>query len=552
MGHKNPDADSICSAIAYANLKTLQGHKGYIPARCGNTNARIDTILTRFSQPTPLFLGDVSPRVSDIMVKNVVKAKENATIAEALRLVDEYDVRVLPVVDDVNHVKGYLSIFKMGDYFIPKAREPRSMRHVRTSINSVAEALSADIKYLRDGDSIEDMFVKIGAMDIRSFGRYSSHEQIPANQTIIIVGDRWDIQHRCIQIGVRLLVITGGLGIDQEVIDSARAQGVSLMVSPYDSATTAWTIRTASRIKSLIEPNYISFPPNERLKDVSRKIATSQAQAFMVTEENGELVGIFTKTDILKPTKTKLVLVDHNEMTQAVPGAADVNIVEIIDHHRIGSINTQQPILFINEPVGSTCTIIADQFRRANLMPSSEIAGVMMSGLISDTLNLTGPTTTEKDVELMRWLEEIAGVKSDELAKELFSSGSVILSQSPDEVIRSDQKFYNEGDARYSVSQIEELGFQNFWSKSDELIEALENLVKSERLIFACVLVTDINRHNSLLVIKGDPEFINQIHYPEVEKGVIFDLQGVVSRKKQLIPFLTTALRGLAPSENKG
>ncbi|MBT6769399.1 MAG: putative manganese-dependent inorganic diphosphatase [Opitutales bacterium] len=543
IGHKNPDADAICSAIAYANLKILQGHKGYIPARCGNTNARIDTILQKFSQPTPLFVGDVSLLVKDIMVRDVVHIHEDATLFEALQLIDKYDVRVLPVTDENKQLKGYLSIFQMGDYFIPKFQQPRAMRQVHTSINDVVTTLKADVIFVRDEDSLEDMYVKIGAMDIRSFGKFTGSDAIPSNETIIIVGDRWDIQQRSIQIGVRLLVITGSLGVDQEVIDLAREKGVSLIISPYVSATTAWTIRTASRISKLVESNSVVFGPDQRLDQVSRRIANSNAQAFMVTGEGDRLIGLFTKTDVLKPNKTNLILVDHNEMSQAVPGASDVNIKEVIDHHRLG-INTAQPIRFINDPVGSTCTIIAQLFRQSNIEPNPEIAGIMMSGIISDTLNLTGPTATDQDTEVISWLEKIAGIQSSELAMEIFNSGSIILSMVAEEVICSDQKFYEENDFRFSVAQIEELGFRNFWDHSEELSEALENFVARENLDFACVLITDINHHNSLLLAKGDDEFINNISYPSVQKGLIYDLKGIVSRKKQLIPFITATLKG--------
>lgn len=545
IGHKNPDADAVCSAIAYANFKTLSGQKGYLPARCGNTNARIDTILGKFNQPTPLFVGDVSPRVRDIMVRDVVKTRAGSTMHEALELIDRHDVRVLPVVDDDNRLQGIVSIFQMGDHFIPKYQEPRAMRHVYTTINDVVRSLKAEVKCVRDGDNLEDMYVKIGAMDIRSFGKFTGSDAIPAQQTIVIVGDRWDIQQRSIQIGVRLLVITGSLGVDPEVIDLAKEKGVSLIISPLDSATTAWAIRTAGRIDSLVEKDYVSFSPTEKLTQVARRIANSPAHAFMVTEDSGKLLGIFTKTDILKPIGTSLILVDHNEMSQAVPGASEVNIAEIIDHHRLAPLHTQQPILFINEPVGSTCTIIADLFRRHDIEPSSEIAGIMMSGIISDTLNLTGPTSTEKDSDLMEWLEPIAGIKAQDLANEIFSSGSIILSMEAEEVIRADQKFYDEMGVRFSVSQIEELGFNNFWDHSSQLETALENFAKEENLFFACVLVTDINRHNSLLLIKGSEEFIESITYPPVEKGLIYDLQGIVSRKKELIPYLTSLLKGL-------
>jgi len=547
IGHKNPDADSICSAIAYANLKILQGHKGYIPARCGNTNARIDTILSKFSQPVPLFLGDVSPRVRDIMVHDVVKVQENSTLFEALELIDEYDVRVLPVVNSEGQLKGHVSIFQMGDYFVPKFSEPKAMRQVHTSINDVVKALRADVKYARDPDSIEDMYVKIGAMDIRSFGKFTGSDAIPANETIIIVGDRWDIQQRSIQIGVRLLVITGSLGVDPEVMELAKEKGVSLIISPLDSATTAWTIRTATRITRIVESNSVAFSPDQPVKQLGWRVANSAAQAFMVTDESDRLLGIFSKTDVLKPNKTRLILVDHNEMSQAVPGANEVNIIEVIDHHRLG-INTAQPIRFINDPVGSTCTIIAELFRNSDIEPTPEIAGIMMSGIISDTLNLTGPTSTSQDSEAMAWLEKIAGIKGGDLAKEIFNSGSIILTMTPEEIIRADQKFYEENNFRFSVSQIEELGFQNFWNHEDPLMEALEQFVKKESLDFACVLITDINEHNSILIVAGHEGFIGNISYPHIQEGPVFDLKGVVSRKKQLIPYITSTLKGIGPT----
>jgi manganese-dependent inorganic pyrophosphatase len=248
--------------------------------------------------------------------------------------------------------------------------------------------------------------------------------------------------------------------------------------------------------------------------------------------EDGRLLGILTRTDILKPSRTRLVLVDHNEMTQAVTGAEEVTITEIIDHHRLGSLSTQQPILFINDPVGSTCTIIAELFRRDGLAPTPQIAGILMSGIISDTLHLNSPTSTEKDTVLLTWLSRLASIDSRQLADLIFSSGSVILANPPEKVIRTDFKIYDEDNVRFAVSQVEELGFGNFWQHSKQLIRALDDLCTQEKLCFACLLVTD-------------PEITARITYSSVEEGEIFDLPGIVSRKKQLIPYLSTLLREL-------
>jgi len=555
IGHKNPDADAICAAIAYASLKEAKGEIGYAPARCGNSNARIDTILARFHQPLPIYLSDVTPRVRDVMVRDVVSICEFATCAEALELIDQHDVRILPVVTSDQRVIGSVSIFQLGSFFVPHMREPREMRKVFTSLTHIVRALKARIVHVANADLAEDLFVRVGAMDVKSFGKVSSGEGVPMEKTIIIVGDRSDIQLRSIHLGVRALVVTGNLPVEDEIIQAAKQNGVSLMVSPYDSATTAWVIRSATTIERLVDRKFASLSADIRLSDLRKKLATSTVAAYMVVNDEGKLQGILTKTDVLKPVKTRLVLVDHNEMSQAVTGADQVTIAEIIDHHRLGSLNTQQPILFINEPVGSTCTIIADLFRREGLVPSPDIAGIMMSGIISDTLHLNSPTTTEKDGTILAWLSKIASVNSRELANEIFSSGSVILANPPDKVIRSDFKIYEEDGVRFAVSQIEELGFANFWQHSRDLAKALKQLREDESLLFACVLVTDINTQNSLLLVKGEAEFIDRISYPSVQKDEIFDMPGVVSRKKQLIPYIGGILKemhtyGVIPASN--
>ena len=545
VGHKNPDADAICSAIAYAAFKEARGERGYIAARCGNSNARIDTILARFRQPLPHYLSDVSPRVHDLMTSGVISVTETATCAEALELIDRHHIRVLPITNTRRKPVGTVSLAQLGGVFIPRVSEPRLMRQVHTSLASIARALKARVVNLVDEKKIEDLFVRLGTMDIRSFWSISEKENIPASQSIIIVGDRQDVQRRAIELGIRALVITSNLEMDAETVALAKAKGVSVIISPYDSATTAWVVRTASSIERVIDRTLVTVAPDTRIAEVRKKFSVT-THSILVVNDDGALIGILTKSDIFKPVQTRLVLVDHNELTQAVSGADEVTIVEIIDHHRLGAMHTAQPILFINEPVGSTCTIVADLFRREGLQPSPAVAGIMMSGLISDTLHLNGPTTTGKDAILLVWLSEIAGVNSKQLADEIFNSGSVILANPPEKVVRSDFKIYEEEGLRFAVSQVEELGFGNFWQHAKPIAQAVQDLRDEERLAFAALLVTDINTQNSLLLVKGDPVFIQRISYPHVEQDEIFDMPGVVSRKKQLIPYLTSMIKEIA------
>ncbi len=319
VGHRNPDADAICSAIAYTAYKEARGERGYVAARCGNSNARIDTILARFHQSLPHYLSDVSPRVRDLMATDVISISENATCAEALELIDRHHVRVLPVTSARKGVVGVVSLTALGGVFIPRVSEPRAMRQVNTSLSHIARALHGRALHLVGDKKIEELFVRLGTMDIRSFWSISIKENIPADRSIIIVGDRRDIQHRAIELGIRALVITSSLDPDAETIALAKKKGVSLIISPYDSATTALVVRTASTLDRVIERDFTAIGADVRVADIRKKFSSAAAHAFPVTAEDGALLGILTKTDILKPVQTRLVLVDHTNSPKPSP-----------------------------------------------------------------------------------------------------------------------------------------------------------------------------------------------------------------------------------------
>ncbi|TVP79010.1 MAG: putative manganese-dependent inorganic diphosphatase [Puniceicoccaceae bacterium] len=543
FGHKNPDADAICSALAYEAYKHAIGQTEYVAARCGNTNARVEAVLERFKTPPPRFIGDITPRIQDIMQTQVQTVSRQSTCAEALELIDRYDVRALPVVDDSGQIEGLVSIFQLGEFFIPKPREPKAMRLVQTTVQSIVDSLHARVLHAERVDQLEELYVRIGAMDIRSFGSHHREQGLPSDRSIIIVGDRWDIQERCLQLGVRMLVITGNLEVDEEMIARAKERNVCLIVSPYDSATTSWIIRTATHIDGLIAPDVTCFSSEDTIASVKRRIALSNEPLYLVVNDTKQLIGVFSKSDILKPSQTRIALVDHNELGQSVNGAGEVQITEILDHHRLGNIPTDQPILFINRPVGSTCSIVADLFRADGLSPAPNIAGIMMAGIISDTLMLNSPTTTPLEGELLDWLSPIAGIEPKALSDLIFSAGSVVVNSTPQEVICSDCKVYEAGEIRYSVSQIEELGFDNFWTSEDALDKALEAYRKEEGLYFSFLLVTDINTQDSLLVVAGNDELQSAINYPQRGQSNIYELSGIVSRKKQLIPYIASMLK---------
>jgi manganese-dependent inorganic pyrophosphatase len=339
-----------------------------------------------------------------------------------------------------------------------------------------------------------------------------------------------------------VLIVTGGLPVEKTVLNDAIANGVSIIKSPHDTATTAILCRAAISVRHLLTEHVLTFDEGEALSGIKNLAAESQFQAFPVVNEDRQVIGMLSKSDFLKKIARKLILVDHNELSQAVHGADQVEILEIIDHHRIGALTTSQPILFRNEPVGSTSTIVADCFQRSGVELPQHIAGLLLAGLVSDTLNLTSPTTTPRDAEILSWLEKITRVNAARFTEKLFESGSVLISRTPEQAITTDCKEYVEADRRFSVAQIEEIGFDQFYKRKTEVLTALAEFQRHKDYFFAALLVTDVVRQSSLLVVSGDEGFLKQIDYTEVEPG-IYELPGVVSRKKQLLPFLTHCLR---------
>ncbi len=344
-----------------------------------------------------------------------------------------------------------------------------------------------------------------------------------------------------IEARVHAIVVTGGLPIDEEIRAAARAANVTMISSPHDTATSVLLARGAVRVGRMIETDYRSFQPDTLLDDARHLAAQSAAFIFPVLDDHGTLVGILSKSDFLKEIPRQLILVDHNELAQAVRGADKVPIVEILDHHKLGGFSSDTPILFWNNPVGSTSSIVTMCYQQLGIPIPPPIAGLLMAGLVSDTLNLTSPTTTPVDCDLLNRLSKIAGVDPDELAAQIFSVGSPLLTMTAEQAITADCKPYEEAGHRFSVAQIEELTFAHFDEKRDALLAALDAYRTREGLLFACLLVTDINDQTSLLLVQGADEFLQTIDYPQ-HSPHIWELAGVVSRKKQLLPYLLHCL----------
>ncbi|MEW6160452.1 MAG: putative manganese-dependent inorganic diphosphatase, partial [Verrucomicrobiota bacterium] len=523
----------------YAEFKRRTGMENAVAARCGDTNDRIDFVLNYFRVPPPRFVADVSPKVRDVMQANVVSVPPNTTIAEALGLMDDRNIRVLPVLNEKHKCLGLISVFKMGKFFFPAPNRLFDSRKVLASVNNLAQTLNALVLYATNADPEEDLLLMVAAMSLDSFAKRLA--KYPREKLIVVVGDRKDVQELAIRERVRVVVVTGGLPVEEEVIELARRNQVSLLSSPHDSATTAMLSRAAITVEHMVHEKFQTFREDASLGDVRHLATSSNFQAFPVVDDYDTVVGILSKSDFLKKVQRQLILVDHNELSQAVHGAEEVEILEVVDHHRIG-LTTHQPILFRNEPVGSTSTIVADCFLRHRIEIPESIAGLLLAGLVSDTLNLTSPTSTSRDAEILSILEVMAGVNATQFTEKLFASGSVLISRPASQAITTDCKEYFEQGRKFSVAQIEEIGFDQFWKRKNEVMAALEAFRGQHSYYFSTVLVTDVVQQTSLLLLAAPEVFLNSIDYPEIERG-IYELEGVVSRKKQLLPYLTHALQ---------
>jgi manganese-dependent inorganic pyrophosphatase len=423
------------------------------------------------------------------MERNVLSVAPNAPATEALSLMDNASVRVLPILDEERRCLALVSVFKASKFFFPAEGRAFDSRRVIGSLRSLTRALRGRMICAFEPDREEEFMMMIGAMRSASFGERL--DRYPPERLLVLVGDRDDIQQLAIRARVRALVVTGGLSVSSEIMDDARRNEVSLIISPFDTATTAMLARAAVPVRHLQDEHFLGFNQDEPLRRI-RDVATSSAfPAFPVWDDDKRVVGILTKSDFLKPPDRHLILVDHNELSQAVSGADEVNILEIIDHHRIGTLRTQQPILFRNEPVGSTSTIVADCFLRHGIEIPKPIAGALLAGLVSDTLNLTSPTTTSRDAEILARLEKASGVNAAEFTTKLFASGSILVSRAPAQAITADCKEYTEAGAHFSVAQIEELGFSNFNQRKAEVQEALEAFRRERGCLFSALLITD-------------------------------------------------------------
>jgi len=450
IGHKNPDSDSVCSAIAYARLKRELYGINAVPYRAGNLNAQTSYILDRFGVDTPEFLPDVYPKISDIMIKgeDLIIISEDDPLKKAQECIIQNHFSFLPVVRRDGKCAGRITAVTLASL-----------------INRLPETASGDEA---PGGSVSMESILRDAVD-------------------------------------RLLGMP---------------------------------------VKDFMERDHLTFKPYDLVRNVSREIQKSNEGGFIIVDDEDRIQGVVARINFLKQSRFKVILVDHNELGQSVDGIEEADIVEIIDHHRLGMRTTDQPIQFINKVVGSTSTIIAELFRGSGRAPDPATAGIMLSAVISDTVLLKSPTTTGLDREMAEWLATLAGLDIQEYGEQMLAAGSSLKELGPETVITQDQKTYSESGVRFSISQVEVVGFKQFRELEAVLAEALNTFLKKEALDFSCLMVTDVTHEGSLVLCAGDEKIMEGVTYPRAGEN-IFEMKGVLSRKKQALPYFIDLIRGV-------
>lgn len=547
FGHRNPDTDAICAALAYADLLQRTTRPDAVAACCGTPNQRTEYALRKARLAAPRIVMDVRPKVGDVCRREPIVAYDDEVFHEVYQRMKEHNIGAVPVLDRQGRFVGLLTLLDLLRVIFEGDSDPAQARQVTSSVEKICSVVHGELQHSVATGEVSDLIVMVGAMSAEGFTKHL--HQFPSSQLLVVSGNRPTIQLPALEHGVRVLVVTGGYELSPGLLQLAKLNQVTVITSAFDTATTTLRIKSARCIDSAIQKNCQTLSTKLPVADARKLLERSQQKLFPVLDDQGRLFGVLSKSDLINPPKTQLILVDHNELAQAVLGAEESDIVEVLDHHRLGgSLKSDQPIRFVNEPVGSTCTLVARQFRAAGIDPTPGIALCMASGIISDTLHLRSPTTTDVDRETLQWLGTHCAVDLEQFVMEFFEVGSALRTHAAEKVVREDCKEFEDRGHRFSISQIEEIGFELFWERRDELLQALVDLTQERHLDFSALLVTDIISNGSLLLMSHEPEFWEAINYPTVER-YLYQLDDVVSRKKQLLPLISQLLENAATAD---
>ncbi|MDR3592131.1 MAG: putative manganese-dependent inorganic diphosphatase [Negativicutes bacterium] len=533
IGHRNPDTDSICSAIGYAHLKQQMGEAA-IPARAGKINPETRFVLDYFGVDAPELIDDLYLRASDIMNPVTATVAPGDTLRELGRVMKGNRVKSVPVVEPDGRLVGMVSVGDLAQKYIDEL-EMQDLREAGVTFAGVLRALDG-VNLCGDLEQSVQGKVWIGAARTKTMvGMIGSGD-------VVLVGNRESAQIACVKKGVSCLVVTGGAQVSETVCDAAAADGVIVISSPYDTYTCARLINQSIPVRMAMQTETVSFKPSDLVADIRNIIVRTNHRNYPVVEHN-RLTGMVDRDRLIVPRRTKVILVDHNERSQAVQGVEEAHIVEIIDHHRLGGLETSEPIFIRHEPVGSTATIVANMHWHRNVAIPAGIAGLLLAGILSDTLLFKSATASPLDKETAIKLAALAGLDIDEFGMALLKAGSGMGDLSPMEIIRGDMKEFQIGENRVAIGQISVMDPMEILAAKAALVEQLDALCQQENYDAAILMITDIHKESSHLIYTGRAADLVEQAFDHSGPGGILYLPGVMSRKKQVVPPMVEASR---------
>lgn len=532
VGHKNPDTDSICSAIAYADLLNSDGDKRYIAARCGPLNEETRFALDYFKVEEPRYIDSVEACISDLPQIYSLSAEENLPTIDIIKIMDDNNVRNVPITDSTGYLKGLISEYGLAQAYVRRDKiEQLSITPIK--LDTLKRILHAEI-IVPTRDLLEGrVYIAIDALHV-TLSRLKKND-------VAIVGDNEPAQLALISAGIAALIIADGAPAGERVRKAAEEGGVALLSTNLDAFGVGKMINLSLPVSQVMATDVPTVSMDDSIDYAKQLVSNSRYRTACVTDRNGKYLGMISRNTFLKDVAKHVILLDHNEFGQAVDGIEKAEILEIIDHHRIGTISTLKPICFINEPVGSTCTIIAARYLKSRKEISRGIAGMLLSGILSDTLVLRLSTTTDKDRRTVEELSKILDIDPVEYGTELIKRGMNLEDEDMESLLTRDTKKYELYGRKMIISQLMIPTFDFSRENSEEILKASGKIRTSSGVDIFAVLLTSVFENASELYIVADDILLSRI---KAEKQPVL-LEGMMSRKNDFIPWFGQILKNL-------
>lgn len=531
IGHKNPDTDSICSSIAYAHLKNCIDHENsYSPKRIGAISSETSYILKYFKVEQPEFITDVKTQVSDITIKKIQTVKPSISMKTAWETMKNYNITTLPVSEDGLKLDGLITVGDIAQSYMD-IYENNILSKANTPYRNMIEVLEGELLVGDMEDCVQNGQVLVGAMNPEVMEHYIHPKDI------VILGNRYETQLCSIEMGAQCLIITGGLPVGNTIKKLAESQNCAIIISPHDTYRVARLINQSIPISFFMKKNKLTvFNMDDYIDEIREIMVKKRYRNFPVVDSDNHIKGLISRALLINSRRKQVILVDHNEKAQAVDGLEEAEILEIIDHHRIGDIETGGPVYFRNQPLGCTATIIYNIYKENRVEIPKNIAGILCAAILSDTLMFKSPTCTPMDKAAAEELAQTAEIEMYEFAKEMFRAGSDLTNKSEKEIFFQDFKQFKVGKLSLGVGQINSMDKRELDEIKERMLQYMKKVYKDKKLDLVLFMLTDIAHESTeLLFLGAHTDLVSRAFDGEMTENSI-ELPGVVSRKKQVIP----------------